>query len=126
MAKRSKKNIEKVKKKHPFAFIVVIALFAVGIFGGYFTVKTLTKNDTFELIGEKYITLTLGQSYQDEGAKAVFFGKDISGEIVTENNIDYSSVGQYYIKYEYSNFLYKDITIYRYVTIISEEVADGE
>ena len=126
MTKRSKKNIEKVKKKHPIAFIFVIALFAVGIFGGYFTVKTLTKNDTFELIGEKYITLTLGQSYQDEGAKAVFFGKDISGEIVTENNIDYSSVGQYYIKYEYSNFLYKDITIYRYVTIISEEVADGE
>ena len=126
MAKRSKKKIEKVKKKHPFAFIVVIALFAVGIFGGYFLVKTLTENDTFELIGEKYITLTLGQSYQDEGAKAVFFGKDISGEIVTENNIDYSSVGQYYIKYEYSNFLYKDITIYRYVTIISEEVADGE
>ena len=126
MAKRSKKNIEKVKKKHPFAFIVVIALFAVGIFGGYFTVKTLTKNDTFELIGEKYITLTLGQSYQDEGAKAVFFGRDMSGEIVAENNIDYSSVGQYYIKYEYSNFLYKDITIYRYVTIISEEVADGE
>lgn len=126
MAKRSKKNIEKVKKKHPIAFIVVIALFAVGIFGGYFTVKTLTENDTFELIGEKHITLTLGQSYQDEGAKAVFFGRDISGEIVTENNIDYSSVGQYYIKYEYSNFLYKDITIYRYVTIISEEVADGE
>ncbi len=126
MAKRSKKKIEKVKKKHPFAFIVVIALFAVGIFGGYFLVKTLTKNDTFELIGEKHITLTLGQSYQDEGAKAVFFGRDISGEIVTENNIDYSSVGQYYIKYEYSNFLYKDITIYRYVTIISEEVADGE
>ena len=126
MAKRSKKNIEKVKKKHPIAFIVVIALFAVGIFGGYFTVKTLTKNDTFELIGEKYITLTLGQSYQDEGAKAVFFGRDMSCEIVTENNIDYSSVGQYYIKYEYSNFLYKDITIYRYVTIISEEVADGE
>lgn len=126
MAKRSKKNIEKVKKKHPFAFIVVIALFAVGIFGGYFTVKTLTKNDTFELIGEKHITLTLGQSYQDEGAKAVFFGRDMSGEIVTENNIDYSSVGQYYIKYEFSNFLYKDITIYRYVTIISEEVADGE
>ncbi len=126
MAKRLKKNIEKVKKKHPFAFIVVIALFAVGIFGGYFTVKTLTENDTFELIGEKYITLTLGQSYQDEGAKAVFFGRDMSGEIVAENNIDYSSVGQYYIKYEYSNFLYKDITIYRYVTIISEEVADGE
>lgn len=126
MAKRSKKNIEKVKKKHPIAFIVVIALFAVGIFGGYFTVKTLTKNDTFELIGEKYITLTLGQSYQDEGVKVIFFGKDVSGEIVTENTVDFSSVGQYYIKYEYSNFLYKDITIYRYVTIISEEVADGE
>lgn len=126
MTKRSKKNIEKVKKKHPIAFIVVIALFAVGIFGGYFTVKTLTKNDTFELIGEKYITLTLGQSYQDEGVKVIFFGRDMSGEIVTENNIDYSSVGQYYIKYEYSNFLYKDITIYRYVTIVSEEVADGE
>lgn len=126
MAKRSKKNIEKVKKKHPFAFIVVIALFAVGIFGGYFTVKTFTKNDTFELIGEKYITLTLGQSYQDEGAKAVFFGRDVSDEIVIENNIDFSSVGQYYIKYEYSNFLYKNVVKYRYVTITSEEVADGE
>lgn len=126
MAKRSKKNIEKVKKKHPFAFIVVIALFAVGIIGGYFTVKTLTKNDTFELIGEKYIILTLGQSYQDEGAKAVFFGRDVSDEIVIENNIDFSSAGQYYIKYEYSNFLYKNVVKYRYVTITSEEVADGE
>lgn len=126
MAKRSKKKLEKVKKKHPIAFIVVIALFAVGIFGGYFLVKTLTENDTFELIGEKYITLTLGQSYQDEGVKVIFFGRDMSGEIVTENNIDYSSVGQYYIKYEYSNFLYKNVVKYRYVTITSEEVADGE
>lgn len=126
MAKRSKKNIEKVKKKHPIAFIIVILMFAVGIIGGYFTVKTLTKNDTFELIGEKYITLTLGQSYQDEGAKAVFFGRDVSDEIVIENNIDFSSAGQYYIKYEYSNFLYKNVVKYRYVTITSEEVADGE
>lgn len=126
MAKRSKKNIEKVKKKHPFAFIVVITLFAVGFIGGYFTVKTLTKNDTFELIGEKYITLTLGQSYQDEGAKAVFFGRDVSDEIVIENNIDFSSAGQYYIKYEYSSLFYKNVVKYRYVTITSEEVADGE
>lgn len=126
MAKISKKNIEKVKKKHPFAFIVVIALFAVGIFGGYFTVKTLTKNDTFELIGEKHITLTLGQSYQDEGAKAVFFGKDVSSEIVSENNIDFTKAGQYYIKYEYSNAFYKNIVKYRYITIISEEVSDEQ
>ena len=126
MAKRSKKNIEKVKKKHPFAFIVVITLFAVGFIGGYFTVKTLTKNDTFELIGEKHITLTLGQSYQDEGAKAVFFGRDVSDEIVIENNIDFSSAGQYYIKYEYSSLFYKNVVKYRYVTITSEEVADGE
>lgn len=126
MAKRSKKNIEKVKKKHPFAFIVVIALLAVGIIGGYFTVKTITKNDTFELIGEKHITLTLGQSYQDEGAKAVFFGKDVSSEIVSENNIDFTKAGQYYIKYEYSNAFYKNIVKYRYITIISEEVSDEQ
>ena len=126
MAKRSKKNIEKVKKKHPIAFIIVIWMFAVGIFGGYFTIKTLTKNDIFELVGEKYITLSLGQIYQDQGAKAVFFGKDISSEIVSENNIDFTKAGQYYIKYEYSNAFYKNIVKYRYITIISEEVSDEQ
>ena len=63
MAKRSKKNIEKVKKKHPIAFIVVIALFAVGIFGGYFTVKTLTKNDTFEVLVDGKSVVTFNFEY---------------------------------------------------------------
>lgn len=119
---RRKSNVEKLAKKVSpvllFVFAVVVIGFAVG---GYFLGGHMIKNDKFEIIGEKTITLTLGdEPYQDEGAVAISFGKDITSQIVVETNVDYTVAGQYYIRYSVDNVRYKGV--YRYRTIIINEV----
>ena len=66
--------------------------------------------------------MTLGESYQDEGAIAIAFGKDISSKIETNDNIDFQTPGSYYIKYTIDNLRYKGVERYR--QIIIEEVSD--
>ena len=86
---------------------------------GYFTSRyVLTKDDIFEVIGDKTITLTLGERYEDEGAIAIAFGKDVSSEIKVETNVDYEKEGTYYIRYTVDNIRY--LNIERYRTIIIE------
>ncbi len=118
MAKK-KNLVEKAQKKHPISFLIVIVIFAVAICGGYFTSKALTKDDKFEIIGEKEIILTLGDDYIEEGAVAIAFGKDISSQIeIDSSDLDLTQAGEYYIKYSVDNFLYKDVFRYRYVIIV--------
>ena len=118
MAKK-KNLVEKAQKKHPISFLIVIVIFVVAICGGYFTSKALTKDDKFEIIGEKEIILTLGDDYIEEGAVAIAFGKDISSQIeIDSSDLDLTQAGEYYIKYSVDNFLYKDVFRYRYVIIV--------
>lgn len=126
MAKKStlEKTIDKQKKAHPVAFLLVILFLIAGALTGYFTVKYLTKDDTFELLGESTIVLTLGENYKDEGAKAISFGRDISDKIKTENNIDNSVEGVYYIKYTVDDIRYNGVVKYRYIMYFAE-IPDG-
>lgn len=114
----AKNEIKKIQKKHPLSFFIVLLVLAVAVVAGYFTCKEITKNDTFEIIGAQTITLTIGSDYQDEGAKAVAFGKDISSQIKAESNVDFDKIGEYYIKYSVDNILYKDVYRYRYIKIV--------
>ena len=118
----SKSQIKKIQRRYPLSFFIVVLVLILAVIAGYFTCKTLTKNDKFEIIGEKTITLEFGDEYIDQGAKAVAFGKDISSQIRTESNVDYDNVGEYYIKYFVDNILYKDVFRYRYIKIV--EVAN--
>lgn len=90
--------------------------------GRLFYLSSYLQNDKFEIIGSKTIILTLGESYQDEGAIAIAFGKDISSKIETNDNIDFQTPGSYYIKYTIDNLRYKGVERYR--QIIIEEVSD--
>lgn len=100
-------------------FLVILFVFVIGaIVGGYFTAGYITRNDVFEVIGNKEVTISLGETYQDEGAKAISFGKDISDKIVSEENIDYSTAGEYYIKYTVDDIRYNGIERYRIIIIV--------
>lgn len=112
----AKKKITK-KKIGLFVFVLILA---IGGVAGFFTAKYVTRNDIFEIIGEKTITLSLGQTYQDEGARAISFGRDISSKIVTESDVDYSKEGTYYIKYTVEDIRYRNIERYRTIVITSE------
>ena len=99
--------------------LFILFVFVVGaIVGGYFTAGHITRNDVFEVIGNKEVTIRLGETYQDEGAKAISFGKDISDKIVSEENIDYSTAGEYYIKYTVDDIRYNGIERYRIIIIV--------
>ena len=113
------KNKLKVHSKKNMIIIMIaitfLVLFAVG---GFFACRTLTQNDKFEILGEKNITIQLGQEYQDEGAIAIFLGKDISNQIKVEDNIEIEKPGTYYIKYSIDNIFYKNVFRYRYITVV--------
>ena len=123
MAKKSKieKTIDKQKKAHPVAFLLVVLFLLAGAVAGYFTVKHLTKNDKFELVGAKTITLRLGETYEDEAAVAISFGRDVSEKIKVENNINNLEAGRYYIKYTIDDLRFGGVIKYRYIIYLDEE-----
>ena len=120
MARKSsvEKSINKAKKSHPIAMLLVVIFLVVGCFAGYFVSVYLTKNDKFEIIGDKEIVLYVGEEYEELGAEVVAFGKDISSEIIIENEIDNTKAGTYYVKYTIDNFKYSGVVRYRYVTVV--------
>ena len=127
MAKKSKieKAVNKQKKAHPIAFLLVVLFLAVGAVCGYFVTKHLTRNDKFEIIGEQTITINLGEDLpQDEGAVAISFGRDISSRIVVEDNINTEKAGRYYIKYTVDDIRYNGVVKYRYIIILAPEEGD--
>ena len=123
MAKKSniEKLIDKQKKAHPVAFLLVVIFLVAGAVAGYFTVRYLTRDDRFELIGEQTITLNVGETYIDEGAVAISFGRDVSEKIKVENNINNLEAGRYYIKYTIDDLRFGGVIKYRYIIYLDEE-----
>lgn len=115
MPKKSKKK-ETIQLSKKTKIVAVLLLF-VGIICGVFTTYIYTKNDTFELIGNIEIELNINDKYEDPGAKAIAFGKDISDLIIKTGEVDTSIADDYVIKYTVNNFRFKNYTLYRKVTV---------
>ena len=122
MARKSKleKTVDKQRKNHPVAFFLVILFLLLGDLGGYFTLKFLTKEDCFLVLGEQTIYLDLGESFVDDGVKIIAFGEDISSDVKIERdeNFDENVAGRYYVKYTIDNLRYKGVVKYRYVVFV--------
>lgn len=129
MAAKSKaqKKVEKTIKKTHTATIVLAVLFliigiAVGIGASWF----MTKNDVFVLNGEKEIHLTVGDTYEEMGAKIISFGKDISEKvIISGDELDTSVEGEYQLVYKVDDFRYKDYQLVRLIIVEAEEAENG-
>ena len=133
------KSLQKTKKqlkKLSFGAIVVAVLFLiVGVAGGFVSMKIMMNNDCFELVGKDEITLQIGESYMDEGAKVVAFGKDATNKIKIETNLTknedgtYTSneIGTFYMTYTVNNFKYGTIfkiQKIRLITFVEEAEQD--
>ena len=77
---RVKREVKKQIKKRPLLFALLAFFLGLGAAGGYFGGKYITRNDCFEVVGQQTIFLNVGQTYQEQGAKAVSFGKNITDE----------------------------------------------
>lgn len=121
--KTIKKELKKTSKKFSLSGVMAIILcFAVGIAGGIFAEKTLTKNDKFLLDGDKAFNIEIGTGnfvYIEEGYKCISFGKDLSSKVKIETNItkdengnyviDTTEEGEYYIIYTVESIKFNKI-----------------
>ena len=124
MAKQNKKLQKQVKQTinnvNVATIVVAVICLLVGIFGGFFGYKTFTKNDTFELVGDKEITISLGGQYEEHGAKIIAFGKDVSLDVEISGEVNTNEVGEYVITYTINNFKYKGVKKVRVITVVEE------
>lgn len=116
--KKSSKKINKEIKRTPLKTLLILFLVVlIGLSAGAIPAYFLTRNDCFELIGADELTLTIGESYADQGAKVIAFNKDDSKKVKTKTNLDVDSngnftsneVGTFYIVYTVDNLKYGKI-----------------
>ena len=119
---KSNKNIQKNLKKTSFsalatAFIFLIVGACIGAGVWYVTCK----NDCFMLLGRDELTLTLEESYTEQGVKIVAFGKDDSQNFTVETNLQVNPEGEYYATEEGTYYIKYKTTNVKYSTIFTIE-----
>ena len=120
-----KKIVKKIKNTHKSILICFFTFLILGIIMGYVVSSIFTRNDTFELIGDKEITLNLNEEYKEEGVKVISFGIDLKDKITIESNLNTSIEGEYIIVYTVKSLKYKDIKRVRYVTVVNGSDNNG-
>ncbi|MBO5772180.1 MAG: DUF5011 domain-containing protein [Clostridia bacterium] len=121
---KSSTSIPKSKSKRTTYFVFVV-FFVLGAVLAVFTFNALCANDTFELVGEKQVVVSLGEEYLDEGVKIVSMGRDISsnakltiklGDQIVDS-VDVNQAGTYIITYTVEDLRYGEFYVYRVVTV---------
>lgn len=129
--KTKRKAKKKIKRIHPLSFVVWFLALAIGIGAGAGACAFICRNDGFELIGKREITVAVEEGktyeYKDKGVKAVSFGKDISKHVKISTNMtetddgvysfDASQEGVYYIVYTVEDARFGDIRRVRTITV---------
>lgn len=116
--KKSSKKAKKQLKKISFKTIAIVVLtLVIGVAAGYFALQPMMKNDCFMINGKDEITLTIGESYKDEGAKIIAFGKDISTDAKVKTNMEVDEHGNYTSKVEGTYYLEYTVNHFKYGSI---------
>ncbi len=131
---KKKKEAKRMLRKRSYRAYVIISIIAllIGFAGAYCGMSVLCKNDAFELNGEQVLTFTEGQdvSFKDEGIKYVSFGRDMSGAVKVECDLELSDgsfssamleVGEYPIIYTAVGGRCDGQTLYRVIKIVAAE-----
>jgi len=134
-SKNSKGTLKTAFKKYGLiGSICIVVVLAFGVLVGSMTSYLVSPNDCFEFIGEREVTLFVGQKYEDEGVKVVEYGMDLSNQVVKSGSFyeeltDGTSYeeGSFYIIYTVNTVKYGKIAsveLTRIVTFISPSESD--
>lgn len=99
--------------------IGLLAVVIVAEITAIVSVAIFLSNLTFALNGEKDIILNFGDTYTDEGVVATTTNWDLSAYVSTEQTVDTSHIGTYYVIYRL-NFLNRRYSLERKVEIIDD------
>ena len=122
MARKSKEQrvVEQViKKTHGLTIFLCLLFLIIGAAGGWFGYSLISKNDTFQVVGEKEITLTVGDTYTEQGCKVVAFGKDLTSNVKIQSDLDTSKEGTYFVVYTVETFKFKNIQKVRVINVVA-------
>ena len=129
---RRKSEVQKAaekadKKTHTATVVLAVLFFVIGCIGGVIVSMQLTKNDKFELNGDKTVYLEIGEKYVEPGVTVVSFGKDVSDKITKGGDyatMDTSIEGVYQIVYKIEDFRWGDFQRVRTVVVGNPETND--
>ena len=134
----SQSSMEKAVKKLPaISKLIIVFLFVLGVGAGFFACKFICKNDCFEINGKKSFSLSVGETYVDEGVTVIGFGQNLinkvnitvykDGQPLTGlDQIDTSQEAVYQIAYTVNSFRFKEVKLIRTVTVVSDQTEDYE
>lgn len=128
--KKAREAKRSMGKAHKGYILIAVLFLAFGLTLGYFGASFITKNDAFEIKGEKVTVCKVGETvtYADEGIKYISFGKDRSESFTVETDIpkngdgeyavDTSKAGEYCITYRAVGGRCDGLTLYRVFRVI--------
>ena len=116
-----------LKKTHSLTLVLAFFFLVIGCVGGVAASVIFTKNDYFVLKGDEVVLVAVGGEYEEKGASAVSFGKDISDKIVRGGDLKYLDTdieGIYQIVYSVEDFRWSDYRLVRTVVVGNPEGAE--
>lgn len=116
---RARRTAEKaVKKTHKLTLSLAVLFLVIGLAAGAAAAWGLTRGDRFVLVGDKQITLALGQAYEEQGAEIVSFGRDISDKaVISGDTVDVNKAGVYQVVYTVKDLRWGSYQLVRTVTV---------
>ena len=93
----------------PLVLVVIVAI-------SYLLFKPIK----LELIGDKLVSLEVGNEYIEDGVKAHIGKKDVSEKVIINGNVDNTKIGNYEIKYTI-NYLFRSYSVTRSVSVSDSE-----
>ena len=90
--------VKAAKKLNGKSLAVILICFILALAIGAGACYFLGKNDKFEFVGNEELSLTLDETYADEGVSIKEFGFDISKKATVKTNLEQNEQGEYYAK----------------------------
>lgn len=94
-----RKAKSKIKKLHPATKVLAVLFLIIGIAAGAAACIFMSQNDRFELKGDIAFSIDQGAefTYTEQGVEAVCFGRDVSGKLQVETDLEQDADGNYII-----------------------------
>lgn len=89
-------TVKAAKKMNGKSVAIVLVCFILALAIGAGVCFFLGRNDKFEFVGSEELSLTLAETYVDEGVSIKEFGFDISKKATVKTNLKQNEKGEYY------------------------------
>jgi len=104
------KKSNKFKKKYLFLIVYLLVIFALW----YIAIPKINLN------GDDKLIISYDEEYVEAGYEAKFLGRDITSDVLIDNELEIGKIGNYKISY-YIKYLFFTIKKERYVSIIDSK-----